>query len=97
MDVLLHYRRSVVIGLSNLILQAQCVGDSCVQAVEATIRSIHIHPNYANDPLNYNIALVELTSPVNSTSRHIKPPSTEAEYECSGPILDKNTILTGMS
>ncbi|XP_061515916.1 polyserase-2 isoform X1 [Anopheles gambiae] len=65
--------RSVVIGLSNLIVQAQCVGDSCVQAVEATIRSIHIHPNYANDPLNYNIALVELTSPVNSTSRHIKP------------------------
>uniref|UniRef100_A0A182PBQ4 Peptidase S1 domain-containing protein n=1 Tax=Anopheles epiroticus TaxID=199890 RepID=A0A182PBQ4_9DIPT len=63
--------RSAVIGLYNLIQQSECTGDSCVKPLELNIRKITVHPNYAKDPRNYNIALVELAEPANHT--YIQP------------------------
>ncbi|XP_053668221.1 uncharacterized protein LOC128718624 [Anopheles marshallii] len=65
--------RSVIFGMYNLLLQAECVGDDCPQYKyqEAAIRTITIHPNYSKNPRNYNIALIELELPANFTKPNI--------------------------
>uniref|UniRef100_A0A182MLL3 Peptidase S1 domain-containing protein n=1 Tax=Anopheles culicifacies TaxID=139723 RepID=A0A182MLL3_9DIPT len=65
--------RSIVYGMYNLLLQAECVGPDCLPYAEVAIRNIIIHPNYGKDPRNYNIALVELEQPVNITKPHVSP------------------------
>ncbi|XP_040164889.1 uncharacterized protein LOC120901254 [Anopheles arabiensis] len=65
--------RSVVLGQFNYIFQQRCAGDTCFRAVEAAIRRIIVHPNYAEDPLSYNIALVELAEPANLLNPSIRP------------------------
>ncbi|XP_052888905.1 uncharacterized protein LOC128297320 [Anopheles moucheti] len=61
--------RSVIFGMYNLLLQAECVGVDCPQYKyqEAAIKAITIHPNYGKNPRNYNIALIELELPANFT------------------------------
>uniref|UniRef100_A0A182Y1U1 Peptidase S1 domain-containing protein n=1 Tax=Anopheles stephensi TaxID=30069 RepID=A0A182Y1U1_ANOST len=65
--------RYVALGLYNVLLQSECVGDDCFRHQEAVIRRVTVHPNYGKDPRNNNIALVELQFPANLTNPHIGP------------------------
>uniref|UniRef100_A0A182QIW1 Peptidase S1 domain-containing protein n=1 Tax=Anopheles farauti TaxID=69004 RepID=A0A182QIW1_9DIPT len=67
--------RSVVLGLYNLAIQVECGTDTCesyrTDVQDTDIKRIIGHPNYERDPLNNNIALVEMVDAANLTKPFI--------------------------